>query len=435
MNNKKAFGLDTVDTEPAEAFDVVLVGPSVSLEDVARAAGVPESSVDALNPGYLSARTPPWCESLGGSKPSWRVRVPAGKGPLCTSALARISGDDDSFETYVSKFGDTVESIADTHGVSEARLRAINRVEPKEVLASGTVLLVPRTARAAAAEPNDEVLCVRAAALFRLTRSARGSSTEALPGDTLGRVANVFAVSTADIGLWNALDESARLQLGYGAATLHDKSKNFLGPYHSVFANSRSRRRNPRFLRLFRGPAYRKRVVVSARENDTLATLGKRYGMTVGSMERVNCRFAHRQAARKREHRRLRRSRPSRDPASRRPRDRFSGQRHTAAARACARRADHRIPRMRRRHRRTVLRWRCPLNRARPESRARGRFCATEFRVRIQTWNWCKERALGRSGSSIRRRAATPKAGMAAAGFSSPPEAAIWHFQRAYGSA
>jgi membrane-bound lytic murein transglycosylase D len=31
-------------------------------------------------------------------------------------------------------------------------------------------------------------------------------------------------------------------------------------------------------------------VVVSARVNDTLATLGKRYGMTVGSMERVNRR-------------------------------------------------------------------------------------------------------------------------------------------------
>jgi len=288
MNNKKAFGLDTVDVDPPDAFDVVLVGPSVSLEDVARAAGVPESSVDALNPGYLSGRTPPWVASSGGPKPSWRVRVPAGKGALCTSALARVSSDDDSFETYVSKFGDTVESIANAHGVSEARLRAINRVEPKEVLASGTVLLVPRTARTAAAEPNDEVVVVPPRE-FAYAERAR-LFYRVLPGDTLGRVANVFAVSTADLGLWNALDESARLQSGMALQLFVDKNKNFsartIAPSqtHVLVAGT------PDFYDYFEGQNGRKRVVVSARDNDTLATLGKRYGMTVGSMERVNRR-------------------------------------------------------------------------------------------------------------------------------------------------
>jgi membrane-bound lytic murein transglycosylase D len=288
MNNKKAFGLDTLDADPAEAFDVVLVGPSVSLEDVARAAGVPESSVDALNPGYLSGRTPPWVTSSGGSKPSWRVRVPAGKGPLCSSALARISGDDDSFETYVSKFGDTVESIANAHGVSEARLRAINRVEPKEMLASGTVLLVPRAASAAVAEPNDEVVVVPPREFAYAERSRL--FYRVLQGDTLGRVANVFAVSTADIGLWNALDESARLQSGMALQLFVDKNKNFsartIAPSqtHVLVAGT------PDFYDYFEGQNGRKRVIVSARENDTLASVGKRYGMTVGSMERVNRR-------------------------------------------------------------------------------------------------------------------------------------------------
>jgi len=47
---------------------------------------------------------------------------------------------------------------------------------------------------------------------------------------------------------------------------------------------------SPEFYDYFEGQNGRKRVVVSARENDTLATLGKRYGMTVGSMERINRR-------------------------------------------------------------------------------------------------------------------------------------------------
>jgi len=47
---------------------------------------------------------------------------------------------------------------------------------------------------------------------------------------------------------------------------------------------------SPEFYDYFEGQNGRKRVVISARENDTLATLGKHYGMTVGSMERVNRR-------------------------------------------------------------------------------------------------------------------------------------------------
>ncbi len=44
---------------------------------------------------------------------------------------ARIGSDDEVLQTYLTKFGETVESIANAHGVSEARLRAINHVEPQ----------------------------------------------------------------------------------------------------------------------------------------------------------------------------------------------------------------------------------------------------------------------------------------------------------------
>ncbi|HEY0465086.1 MAG TPA: transglycosylase SLT domain-containing protein [Polyangiaceae bacterium] len=286
MNNKKAFGLDTVETDAAESFDVVQVGPSVPLADVARAAGVAEADLIALNPAFLSGRTPP--AAPGASKPSWRVHVPVGRGALCTAALARMAGDDEALQTYLTKFGETVESIANAHGVSEARLRAINHVEPKEQLAAGTILLVPRTARAAATPPNDEVVVVppREFAYAERTRLFY----RVLSGDTLSRVANVFAVSVADIGLWNALDENARLQSGMALQLFVDKRKAFsartINPSetHVLVAGS------PEFYDYFEGQNGRKRVVISARENDTLATLGKHYGMTVGSMERINRR-------------------------------------------------------------------------------------------------------------------------------------------------
>ena len=286
MNNKKAFGLDVVPSDPPETFDIVLVGPSIALEDVARAAGVPVSTLQELNPAYLAGRTPPWV--AGTPKPSWRVRVPSGKGPSCTSALARSSAIDDTLEAYVSKFGDTVEAIANAHGTSEARIRAINHVEPKEVLAAGTVLLVPRGSRASAPEPSDDVVVVPPREFAYADRTQ--IFYRVLPGDTTARVASVFVVSAADIGLWNALDETARLQPGMALQLFVDKNRSFPARTESPAQTRVLVAGTPEFYEYFEGQNGRKRVIVSARENDTLATLGKRYGMTVGSMERVNRR-------------------------------------------------------------------------------------------------------------------------------------------------
>jgi len=285
MNNKKAFGLDVIPSDPPDAFDVVLVGPSVPLEDVARAAGVPPSSLDALNPAFLAGRTPPWV--AGKPKPSFRVRVPAGKGLLCTAALARAPLRED-FEAYTSKFGDTVESIANAHGISEARLRALNHVEPKEVLAAGTILLVPSSGRAASQDTNDEVVVVPPREFAYVERSRL--FYRVLPGDTLSRVASVFSVSEPDLGLWNALDEGARLQSGMALQLFVDKNRTFSARTISPTSAHVLVAGTPEFYEYFEGQNGRKRVVVSAHEGDTLALLGKRYGMTVGSMERVNRR-------------------------------------------------------------------------------------------------------------------------------------------------
>src|SRR5690606_18189818 len=47
---------------------------------------------------------------------------------------------------------------------------------------------------------------------------------------------------------------------------------------------------SPEFFDYFEGQNGKKRLVVRARSGDTLAIIGKRYGMSVGWMERVNRR-------------------------------------------------------------------------------------------------------------------------------------------------
>ena len=223
MNNQATFGLDALETEPPEAFDVVQVGPSVPLSEVARAAGVAENALFALNPALLAGRTPPWLP--GSPKPSWRVRVPPGRGAACTAGLARMASDDEALEAYVTKLGETVESVANAHGVSEARLRAINHVEPKEVLAGGTVLLVPRSARAGAAAPSDDVVVVPPREFAYAERSRL--FYRVVSGDTLSRVAQVFAVSVADLGSWNALDVTRACNRGWRCSSSSTSTRAF----------------------------------------------------------------------------------------------------------------------------------------------------------------------------------------------------------------
>jgi LysM repeat protein len=47
---------------------------------------------------------------------------------------------------------------------------------------------------------------------------------------------------------------------------------------------------SPEFFDYFEGLNGKKRIVVEAKDGDTLATLGRRYGMSVGWMERINRR-------------------------------------------------------------------------------------------------------------------------------------------------
>ena len=114
---------------------MVLVGPGVPLEEVATASGVSLSTIEALNPQYLAGRTPP--SQPGASKISWRVRVPAGRAIDAGKLLAQAT-DLETLEPYAVRFGETVESIALTRGTTEARIRSLNRVDPKEALAPGT---------------------------------------------------------------------------------------------------------------------------------------------------------------------------------------------------------------------------------------------------------------------------------------------------------
>ena len=286
MNNRRAFGLDSVTEDPAERFDVVVVGPSVPLSEIARAVGTTPSSLEGLNSQFLAGRTPP--AAPGAARASYRVRVPFGSGAKWTPTQAAT---DDGLEPYVVKAGETVERIARQYGTSERELREKNRVAADEVLTAGTVLLVPRVARNTEPDPTTAAELVVVPTRNIDYPDRKRVFYRVVSGDTASGVAAAFRVSPQELADWNALDVQARLEPGMSLQVFVTKTADLSKVLHVPEAHAKILiAGSPEFCDYFEGQNGKKRLLIAAREGDTLTAIGKRYGMTVGQMERVNRR-------------------------------------------------------------------------------------------------------------------------------------------------
>ena len=287
MNNPGAFGIADVAPDAPESFDLVLVAPGTPLDAVARATGVGVDVIEGMNPQFLAGRTPP--AAAGKRGPSFRVRVPAGKGAAASKLLAVQGPELDGLTPYTVRQGDTVEAIAAASSTSEAKVRSLNRVGSQETLAAGTVLLVPEPERAPQPVAKGEEVVV----VSRNVTPPGGTERvfyRVVAGDTLSEIARAFAVNRSAIVAWNSIDESARLVPGMALQVFVERGKR---PSANCLREHEARvlvAGTPPFFDYYEGLNGKKRIVVSVRDGDTLASVGRRYGMTVGWMERVNRR-------------------------------------------------------------------------------------------------------------------------------------------------
>ncbi len=286
MNNKKAFGIDNVTPAAPVGFDTVLVVPGTPMSQVAQAAGTDQSTLAGLNPAYLAERTPP--RRPGARKQLWPVHVPRGSAPVATRRLAHVS-QDASLEAYVVRFGDTLATIAGARRTSESRIRGVNEIDRDETLVPGTVLLVPRVARSPASADDDkpDVVVVPPRQFSYADRDR--IFYRVLPGDTLGRIARAFGATRAEVTAWNSLDRSARLQSGMVLSVFARKGADLSHVRHISESDTRVLvAGSHEFYDYFEAQKGNRRILVTVKSGDTVAGIGKRYGMSVGWMERVN---------------------------------------------------------------------------------------------------------------------------------------------------
>jgi membrane-bound lytic murein transglycosylase D len=282
MNNREAFGLQNIQPDPPIGFDTILVEPATPLEDVAKAAGVSISSVRDLNLQYVADRTPP---AAGEERKRWPVRVPSGSGDQAVARLGKTTTDPAA--TYRVRFGDRLADVAAELGTTEVALRTLNSLSADEVLEPGTVLLAPgRQAQlVAAAEPEVVVVAAQVTPIA----SNRRVFFRASSAHSLTEIAAAFGVSVRDLASWNALNEEARLSDGMVLQVVVPKDRDLSSVRYVpdnaariLIAGSKE------FHEHFEGLKGKRRVEVVVKDGDTLASVGARFGMSVGSMERVN---------------------------------------------------------------------------------------------------------------------------------------------------
>lgn len=286
--NLAAFGYQDIVVDPPLEGEAVPVGPGIALSTVARACGVTTKEVETLNPELRASRTPP-------SREDWQVKVPIGKASGCSSSLSKAKHVQPATERYVVKFGETIEQIAEAKHVSVATLTELNGIASGEVVRGGTVLLVPKDGTVADKPQSDpktagEKPVVIVPPDVFVYPDRRRVFYRVQIGDTVREVCQTFKITPDELQRWNDIDPSARLVDGMTmqifAPSNADLSKVVVltdGDVRAIATGSDD------FFHHWDAKG-RKRLIVTAKAGDTLASIGKKHGVSSKLMERINRR-------------------------------------------------------------------------------------------------------------------------------------------------
>jgi membrane-bound lytic murein transglycosylase D len=279
--NRKLFGYDAVPGEPPYAYDRVRVPSSTSLAAIARAAGVPVAEVAALNPELRRKRTPP---------EPWEVRVPLGAGPRL---IAAYEAHREMVKPLLVRFGERLDDVARAHGVSTHELRQLNGVDDLSEIRPGVTLLVPDGPRAGSATPPSPPACATViVAVPDKDLQVAGHKRvfyRTLPQDAIADIATFFKVKPIDLQRWNNLDLDAKLAAGmvlqiFVAADFDTTQAALVDPAVVRLVQTGSEE----FFDLVEARRGRVRLRHTVQRGEDLKRIGKRYGLTVADLERIN---------------------------------------------------------------------------------------------------------------------------------------------------
>jgi membrane-bound lytic murein transglycosylase D len=181
--NAAQYGLEGLQTDPPEKYDVVTVDYPVDLRLVAECVEAPVEELVDLNPSLLRRTTP--------KDQTFELHLPEGARERYQAAIGVIPKDKRiAWRYYKVQRGDTLAGIAKKHGTTEHAISQVNALAGSE-LAADTRLVIP--VNGAGFDPN------------KIRYSKYASRYKVHAGDTVLTVAEDFGVSPDRLRRWNRL--------------------------------------------------------------------------------------------------------------------------------------------------------------------------------------------------------------------------------------
>jgi membrane-bound lytic murein transglycosylase D len=294
--NKAEFGLENVSKEPQWDYETVTVRRAVHLRHIAKAAGVSYEAVEELNPELRRHRVPP-------GYASFQVRVPKGSKKTFLANASRRRLMPKGTKVYRVRFGDDLGSIAKKFSTSSSRIRRLNSIRTRSEVVPGLELVVPdrpdRESRGAGAgrrmaaeksgQSGEKILVAVPARPPSAPAGWRCVYYRVTAGDSLDGLAKAFRAKKSDLAYWNNLSKGAKIQRGMILRV-------YVPPSSKL---SHVRLLDPDDLEVVvvDSPAFRearlerrglKRIVYEARKRDTIRKLSRKFGLSMGSIARLN---------------------------------------------------------------------------------------------------------------------------------------------------
>ena len=171
-------------------FEKIAIPHQLDLSRVAAMADVDKNKLFQLNPAFKFG------VAVDGPR---HLLVPVAKAGELSQSIARMEPESlVQWQRYEVRRGDSLQSVASSHGVSADSLRELNKLSGNR-LHSGQTLLIPPSSGKAPQDRRDEP------AVAARTSESTPRNYRVRNGDTLASVAKRLNVAASDLQRWNNL--------------------------------------------------------------------------------------------------------------------------------------------------------------------------------------------------------------------------------------
>ena len=223
-HHPERYGFTDIAYQSRLEYDSVEVGPGVSIDVLAKCAGISVEEFQRLNPHLRRFAIPP-----DGKKHT--LRVPKGDGRSFLASLDKVPPSKRlTYVTHRVVKGESLGRIASRYGVSVAAVQRTNNINNPNRIYVGMELVIPTNGASPAAlakatsrsNPKSKSL-TSSAGKSKPKAKTRKVTHVVRKGEALSSIATRYGVRTSDVMRWNGIKNANRVYVGQ-KLTIYDKT-------------------------------------------------------------------------------------------------------------------------------------------------------------------------------------------------------------------